>query len=214
MGGCNAGTAKVALDAANAFVKLGLKDVGYEYVNIDDCWSTKQRNSSGFLVADPQKWPNGVKAVADQIHGMGLKFGLYGSAGTKTCEGYPASRGYEDKDAQLLVSWGVDYWKYDNCYVSSTQSGANGSTRAYYPTMRDALQKTGKTLFFSLCQWGRDQVWTWGKDVGNSWRTNTDNWNDWASVVRIASHGATISSWGGPGGWNDLDMMVSELVAR
>ncbi|KAH8645387.1 glycoside hydrolase superfamily, partial [Tricladium varicosporioides] len=111
VGGCTAATAANALGTAKAFVSLGLKDLGYQYVNIDDCWATKTRNSNGDIVPDPVKWPNGVKVVADQIHEMGLKFGLYGCSGTMTCEGYPGSQGYETKDATLLASWGVDYWK-------------------------------------------------------------------------------------------------------
>lgn len=126
-----ASTAADALSAANAFVSLGLNKLGYTYVNIDDCWSTMARDSSGNLVADPSKWPNGIKNVSDQIHALGLKFGefernlhllnannnckgLYGDSGTATCSGYPGSQGYETQDAKQLAAWGVDYWKYDN----------------------------------------------------------------------------------------------------
>jgi alpha-galactosidase len=97
------------MTAANQFVNLGLKNLGYTYVNIDDCWHSKSRDSSGNLVADPSKWPNGVAYTVNQIHGMGLKFGLYGDAGTMTCAGYPGSQGHEQQDAKLLGSWGVDY---------------------------------------------------------------------------------------------------------
>lgn len=215
---CNAATAKYALDTANLFVSLGLKDLGYEYVNIDDCWSTMNRNGSGYLVADPNKWPQGIKPVVDRIHSMGLKFGLYGCAGTKTCAGYPGSQGNEVKDAQLLASWGVDLWKHDNCYTPCQTSptpqtcGANlsvGNTRDWYAKMRDALLsvRDQKNILFSMCQWGRDNVWTWGKDYGNAWRMSNDNWNDWASVVRIASAAGSIAQYSGPGGFNDLDMM-------
>jgi alpha-galactosidase len=166
-------------------------------------------------VPDPAKWPNGIKAVTDQIHGMGLKFGLYGCAGTKTCAGYPGSQGYEVKDAQTLASWGVDYWKHDNCYtpcttspVPQTCSSPAGSTQTWYAKMRDALLSVNKPIFFSMCQWGRDNVWTWGADYGNSWRMSTDIWNDWASVVRIGSAAAGMSQYAAPGGFNDLDMMV------
>ncbi len=148
---------------------------------------------------------------------MGLKFGLYGCAGIKTCGGYPGSQGYEVKDAQTLAAWGVDYWKYDNCYTPcnggavQTCGSPAGSTQTWYGTMRDALQSVGRPILFSMCQWGRDNVWTWGANYGNSWRMSTDNWNDWASVVRIASAAAGMAQYAAPGGFNDLDMMVDPL---
>ncbi|KAK3318968.1 alpha-galactosidase [Apodospora peruviana] len=212
-GGCSAASASMAIKTANAFISLGLKDAGYQYINIDDCWSTMSRNSSGYLVADPNKFPQGMKAVADQVHSLGLKFGLYGCAGTKTCAGYPGSQGYEDKDAKLLASWGVDYWKHDNCYTPCKQGSVqtcgnpSGSTQTWYAKMRDALANSGRPIFYSLCNWGRDNVWTWGNQTGQSWRMSVDNWNDWASVVRIASSAAPIAQYSGPYGYNDLDMM-------
>jgi alpha-galactosidase len=148
---------------------------------------------------------------------MGLKFGLYGDAGIKTCGGYPGSQGYEVKDAQTLAAWGVDYWKYDNCYtpcngpVVQTCGSPAGNTQTWYATMRNALQSVSPPILFSLCQWGRDNVWTWGANYGNSWRMSVDNWNDWASVVRIASAAADIAQYSAPGGFNDLDMMVIDF---
>jgi alpha-galactosidase len=210
----------MALKTANAFISLGLKDLGYQYVNIDDCWSTMSRNSSGYLVADPNKFPQGMKAVADQVRSLGLKFGLYGCAGTKTCGGYPGSQGYEDKDAKLIASWGVDYWKHDNCYTPCNQGSVqtcgspSGSTQTWYVKMRDALANSGRPIFYSLCNWGRDNVWTWGNQTGQSWRMSVDNWNDWASVVRIASSAAPIAQYSGPYGYNDLDMMVRGSIFR
>ena len=207
-GQCNAATATVALNTANAFVSLGLKDLGYEYVNIDDCWANLNRDSSGNLVPNPSKWPNGIKAVADQIHGMGLKMGLYGCAGRETCGGYPGSEGYQTRDADTLASWGIDYWKYDNCYTGTGFNNAGANTSTYYPTMRDALLNSGREILFSMCQWGRDNVWTWGAAVGNSWRMSDDIQNNWNSVAGIAATAATISQYAAPGGFNDLDMMV------
>lgn len=213
-GGCNAATGQVALNTAKAFIDLGLKDLGYRYVNIDDCWSLKSRNSSGQLVPDPAKFPQGMKAVSDQIHSMGLKLGLYGDAGQMTCAGYPGSEGHEASDAKQLAAWGIDYWKHDNCYtpcngpVVQTCGSPAGNTKTWYVKMRDALQQAGRPIFFSLCNWGRDSVWTWGADVGNSWRMSVDNWGGWADVVRIASSAAPIAQYSAPGGFNDLDMMV------
>ncbi|KAF3917618.1 Alpha-galactosidase [Arthrobotrys entomopaga] len=190
-----------ALAAANAFVSLGLDKLGYQYVNMDDAWSSSSRDSSGNLVADPNKFPNGVKVVADQIHALGLKFGLYGDSGTATCSGFPGSQGYETKDAAQLASWGVDYWKYDNCNTPS------GYSQPRYNTMRDALAATGRPILYSLCQWGIDAVYTWGNQTGNSWRVGGDITNSWSSVASIAANNAPIASYAGPGGFNDFDMM-------
>lgn len=201
---------------AQAFIDLGLKDLGYQYVNIDDCWTLLERDGDGNLVPDPDKWPNGVKAVADEIHALGLKFGLYGDAGYKTCAGYPGSEGHEQQDADLLASFGVDYWKHDNCYTPCNVGPPNdhtcpdpaGHTREWYEIMKDALDATGAPIFYSLCNWGRDEVWTWGAEVGQSWRMSVDNWGGWEDVVSIASFAAGISEYSKPGGFNDLDMMV------
>jgi len=198
----------VVLKTAKAFVDLGLKDLGYTYLNIDDCWSLKQRNSTGHLQADPAKFPNGMDGLAKEIHGMGLKLGLYGDAGTLTCAGYPGSYGSEQKDADTLVAWGVDYWKFDNCLTEKPYTNKGITSDKYYPTMRDALLKTGKPILFSICQWGRDEVWTWAGKVGNSWRMSPDIQNSWSSVASIAAKAATIHQYSGPGGFNDLDMMV------
>ena len=168
-GGCTHATADSAMQVANLMISLGLKDVGYQYLNIDDCWHSKSRNSSGFLVPDPSKWPQGMKPVVDKIHGMGLKFGLYGDAGTMTCAGYPGSQGHEAQDAKTIASWGVDYWKHDACYTPCVTGGvpqtcwdSRSPTQQYYSTMRDALAGAGRPILFSMCQWGRDSVWTWG----------------------------------------------------
>lgn len=198
------------LATANAFVSLGLKDLGYIYVNSDDCWASESRNSSGYLVPDPSKWPNGILAVTNELHSMGLKFGLYGDAGRETCGGYPGSQGHETQDADTIASWGVDYWKYDNCYTGTGFNNAGANTTTYYPTMTNALANSGREILFSMCQWGRDYVWTWGAAVGNSWRMSGDIQNNWASVASIAAFAATISQWAAPGGFNDLDMMVCD----
>ncbi|KAL2160723.1 hypothetical protein VTH06DRAFT_920 [Thermothelomyces fergusii] len=215
---CNAASAKYALDTAQKFISLGLKDLGYEYINIDDCWSLPYRDGSGKLIPDPGKWPNGIKAVADQIHNMGLKFGLYGCAGQKTCAGYPGSDGsrYVWSDVSQLVEWGVDFWKYDNCYTPcldnpppQTCGRPAGNSRDWYAPMRDAILSVQdrRKIHFNLCNWGRDNVWEWGNDYGHSWRMSVDNWGDWASVERIGSAAAGIAQYSGPGGFNDLDML-------
>ena len=146
---------------ADIFVSRGLKDAGYQYVNLDDCWAKTSRDSSGNLVPDPVRFPNGIKALADYVHSKGLKIGIYTSAGTKTCNtaGFPGGLGHEQQDANLFASWGIDYLKYDNC----NNQGVDAQQR--YKTMRDALARTGRPIVYSICEWGRSdpKVWTWGE---------------------------------------------------
>lgn len=208
---CNAATASVALATARAFVSLGLRDLGYTYINIDDCWSLRQRNATGHLVADPAKFSSGIDGLAREIHAMDLKLGLYGDAGLLTCASFPGSYGYEQQDADTIAAWGVDYWKYDNCLTEKPYTNLGIKSFEYYPIMRDALVKTGRPILYSICQWGRDEVWTWGGKVGNLWRVTEDITNEWRSVAGIAARAAGMSAWAGPGGFNDLDMMVSFL---
>ncbi|MEW9530533.1 lectin [Microbispora sp. NPDC049125] len=187
---------------ADIMVSSGMAAAGYKYVNIDDCWSTKSRNAAGDLVADPAKFPSGMKALADYVHGKGLKLGIYSSAGTTTCAGYPASLNYERRDAALWASWGIDYLKYDNC---GDHQGKNGQQR--YTAMRDALAATGRPILFSLCNWGQESVWTWGMPTGNSWRTTGDIGSNWNSIMGILDQQVGLEAYSGPGGWNDPDML-------
>ncbi|QYC44225.1 Alpha-galactosidase A precursor [Nonomuraea coxensis DSM 45129] len=196
---------------ADVMVSSGMAAAGYEYVNIDDCWSTKSRDANGNLVPDPQKFPSGMKALADYVHGKGLKLGIYSSAGTTTCAGYPASLGYEQRDAALWASWGIDYLKYDNC---GDHQGRTGQQR--YTAMRDALAATGRPIVYSLCNWGQENVWTWGMPVGNSWRTTGDIAANWGSIMGILDQQVGLEAYSGPGGWNDPDMLevgVGSLTA-
>ncbi len=190
---------------ADIFVSQGLKDVGYQYVNIDDCWALPQRDSQGNLVPDPVRFPNGIKALADYVHARGLRFGIYTSAGTKTCNtaGFPGALGHEYEDARLFASWGVDYLKYDNC----NNQGVDAVQR--YTTMRDALLATGRPIVYSICEWGRSdpKVWTWGADVGNLWRTTGDISDNWTSMIGKAQFNRTLAQYAGPGHWNDPDML-------
>ncbi|MFD9790535.1 NPCBM/NEW2 domain-containing protein [Streptomyces sp. NPDC059070] len=192
---------------ADTFVAQGLKDAGYTYVNIDDCWALPDRNASGDLVPDPARFPHGIKAVADYVHSKGLKFGLYSSAGTKTCDvqGFPGGLGHERQDAELWASWGVDYLKYDNC----NNTGADAKQR--YKAMGDALaaatRATGRPILYSICEWGSNQPWTWAQGVGNSWRTTGDISDNWSSMISIAHQNQSLAPYAGPGAWNDPDML-------
>jgi alpha-galactosidase len=205
--GCNV-SEDLIKSTADIFVKSGLKAAGYKYVNIDDCWMTHQRDpQTGRLVPDPVKFPDGIKGVADYVHSKGLKLGIYESAGSQTCAGYPGSLGHEKVDAQTFADWGVDYLKYDNCgdhgdYPDTTQGYIDR-----YGAMRDALEATGRPIVYSLCEWGVNQPWKWGASVGHLWRTTGDINDSWGSLKSIIRQNAPLSSYAGPGGWNDPDML-------
>ncbi len=192
---------KVIRQAADAIINLGLKRAGYNYVNIDDCWMGKERNDKGELVPDATRFPHGIKALAEYVHSKGLKLGIYSSAGTKTCQGLPASLGHEVIDAKIWASWGVDYLKYDNCNHDS-QSGP-----VRYAKMRDALNSTGRHIYYSICSWGEEEVWKWANKVGNSWRTTGDIEDKFNSMRTIYQRNAKLYSYAARGGWNDPDML-------
>jgi alpha-galactosidase len=216
---------------ADAMVSSGMRDVGYQYINIDDTWSVKGDTTTGTtgrdlvtnqLVSDPMRFPSGIKALADYVHAQGLKLGIYGDRGTLTCGGYPGSNGYEALDAQTFADWGVDYLKYDNC-------SADGNTmQDDYTKMGNALKATGRPIVFSVCAWW---FYNWEPNVGQLWRTTTDikpNWDTIISLIDknggdttrygafdnampISPSGAYdapgLGQWAGPGHWNDPDML-------
>jgi alpha-galactosidase len=194
--------------AANAMVSSGMKDAGYRYVVIDDCWQV-DRDAQGNIVADAKRFPSGMQALADYVHGKGLKFGLYSDAGTGTCQNRPGGRGYEFQDARQYAAWGVDYLKYDWCNHSTQDSQAS------YSIMRDALKKSGRPIVFSLCEWGSTKPWLWAGDVGNLWRATGDILDKWDATVKWGGMGVVqildtvdgLQSYAGPGHWNDPDML-------
>lgn len=196
----------------DAYISSGMRDAGYTYFVLDDGWMAMERNKDGQLVADPQKFPNGIKAFADYVHAKGLKFGIYNCAGTKTCAGYPGTRGHEYEDARLYASWGVDYLKFDWCNAE----GINA--KEAYATMSKALKATGRPIVFSLCEWGSNRPWLWAKDDGQLWRSTGDigpyfdksltkgGWTP-LSVLNILDRQDSIRQYAGPGHWNDPDML-------
>lgn len=190
-------------DIADIFVAKKLKDVGYRYVNVDDCWADATRDpATGRLRHHPVRFPSGMKALADHIHARGLKFGIYSSAGTLTCTGtMPGSLDHEEIDAQTFADWGVNYLKYDNCH----HAGRPALER--YTKMRDALKKTGRPIVHSICEWGQNKPWEWGKGVGHLWRTTGDIVDTWARTVEIVKENAPLHAHAGPGHWNDPDML-------
>lgn len=191
----------VIRETADALISTGLADLGYVYVNIDDCWSSIVRNLEGDLEPDPKTFPSGIKALADYVHAKYLKLGIYSDAGIFTCQVRPGSIYNEKRDANLFASWGVDYLKYDNCY------NLDIPPKTRYPPMRKALNATERTIFYSLCEWGVDDPALWADNVGNSWRTTGDISDSWESMTAIADLNDKWAAYAGPGGWNDPDML-------
>jgi alpha-galactosidase len=192
---------------ADAIATNGMKDAGYRYVVVDDCWHGS-RDANGFITEDKTRFPGGLKALSDYVHAKGLKFGIYSDAGTKTCGGRPGSQGYEYQDALQYARWGVDYLKYDWC-----STGVRNAEEAY-ALMSDALRASGRDILFSMCEWGNSKPWLWASKIGNMWRTTgdiTDKWQgkynySWG-VVSIADMNEPLWPYAGPGHWNDPDML-------
>jgi alpha-galactosidase len=187
--------------AADAMVSSGMKDAGYKYVVIDDCWQTG-RDVNGDIIADPVKFPSGMKALADYVHGKGLLFGLYTDAGYTTCAGRPGMYNHEVQDANMFASWDVDYVKVDWC----DNGGMDPQTR--YTIIRDALATSGRNILFSICNWGINKPWIWGPNTGNMWRTTDDIFDFWQRVTWIVDQNAPLANFAGPGKWNDPDMLM------
>jgi len=198
--GCNINETLI-LATMDALVETGFRDAGYVYVNLDDCWQLSRDDVTHQIVPDMKAFPRGIKYLADEAHKRGLKLGLYSDAGQMTCQRRPGSIGYEEIDAQTYADWGVDYLKYDNCYHTTTKY------RERYQAMRDALNKTGVPIFYSICEWGIDHVEEWGPDTGNSWRTTLDISDNWPSMVSIIETNDRVAKYARVGAWNDPDML-------
>jgi len=187
-------------ETADAMVESGMAALGYQYVNIDDCWMAPERDADGNLQPDPQKFPHGMKALADYVHSKGLKLGIYIDRGTKTCGGLPGSYGYEIQDANQLASWGIDYVKDDNCSVV-------GNLMDDYTKMRNALNATGRPIVFSMCSWGFPGMLVARLDVAHLWRTSSDIKDNWDSMIKIGEANNAYAIFAEPGHWNDPDML-------
>ena len=197
--GCNVSETLI-MGMADAMVSSGMKDAGYEYIVIDDCWQVS-RDENGNIVADKDRFPHGIKYLADYIHSKGLKFGIYSCAGTLTCAGRPAGRGHEYQDALSYARWGVDYLKYDWCNTG-TQDAISS-----YSIMRDGLFAAKRPIVFSICEWGSHKPWEWAGEVGHLWRTTGDISDSWNSMINILSQQKDLARYAGPGHWNDPDML-------
>ena len=197
--GCNVSD-KLIREMADAMVSSGMQAAGYQYVNIDDCWQVS-RDGSGTIVADPARFPSGMRALADYVHSKGLKLGLYTDAGTGTCEKRPGSLNHEDQDAKTYASWGIDYVKIDWC----NSEGLDPEIQ--YAKFRDALAHSGRPIVFSICNWGVKTPWRWGPTTGNLWRTTGDINDTYDRMTLIGFGQNGLEKYAGPGHWNDPDML-------
>ena len=202
---------------ADTMIANGMRDAGYVYIVVDDCWEAMERDANGNIVADPKKFPSGMKALGDYLHSKGFKFGIHNCAGTLTCGGYPGGRGHEFQDALKYAVWGVDFLKYDWC------SHGTADARETYKTMRDAIHAAGRPMVFSLCEWGQNKPWEWAQDVGHLWRTTGDimagydsrqRWESgWKLILDLQYSLVTnevpigIGQYAVPGHCNDPDML-------
>ena len=188
---------------ARILVRSGLRDKGYRYVNLDDCWGAANRDADGKLRSNPDRFPSGMKALGEYLHARGLKFGLYSSAGSHTCNklGFPGGLRHERADASQFAYWGVDYLKYDNC------NHAGEPQLQRYKAMQRALDHTGRAIIYAICQWGKYRPWTWAPAVGNLWRTARDIHDDWTSIFTTIRVNERLARYARPGHWNDPDML-------
>lgn len=201
---------------AELMISRGYVKAGYKFMNVDDCYSSFRNNKTQEMVPDPVRFKDGIKPLADFVHANGMKFGIYSSAGTKTCEGKPGSLGHEDIDAKTFVKWGVDFLKYDNCY----DNGVPAKIR--FPAMANALKrhanKTKEPIIFSMCAWGRYDEWTWAWPFADTWRVSPDICRSWSAncehdyawpVTRILDKVVPLARYAGPArGFNDMDMLT------
>ncbi|MCH3982521.1 MAG: glycoside hydrolase family 27 protein [Prevotella sp.] len=205
-------------EMADAMVSGGFRDAGYQYIFIDDCWQGGRDNRNN-IIPDPQKFPHGIKALADYVHSKGLKLGIYSDAAPLTCAGYTASYGFEEQDAKTFAHWGIDYLKYDYCNAPSDRATAEKR----YKAMADALSKSGRDITFGICEWGGRQPYIWAYQAGGQvWRTTYDIRDMWKDTLHQGGIGilddinqnADLHAYAGPGHWNDMDMLVVGLYGK
>ena len=210
-------------EMADAMVSSGMQKAGYNYVFIDDGWVGGRDNRNN-IIADPKRFPSGIKAMADYVHAKGLKLGIYSDASPLTCEGYTASLNFEEQDAKTFASWGVDYLKYDYC--NAPEDSATAVLR--YKKIAVALRNSGREIVLGVCEWGMRKPWLWAAQAGGQlWRTTgdiRDKWMDlsgkgkvdfnWNGILNTADQNAELYPYAGPGGWNDMDMLLVGLYGK
>jgi len=210
---------KEIMEMADAMVSSGMRSAGYEYVFIDDGWQGGRDNKNN-IIPDLQKFPSGMKTLADYVHSKGLKLGIYSDAAQLTCAGYTASLGFEEQDAKMFASWGIDYLKYDYCGAPADAETA----KIRYKKMADALRSSGRDIAFGICEWGERKPWQWAAAAGGQlWRTTGDVRDKWKKratekhgegIMDIADANKGLSGYAGPGRWNDMDMLVVGLYGK
>jgi len=191
---------KLIKETADAMVSSGMQAAGFKFVNVDDCWQVS-RDAQGTIVADAERFPSGIKALADYVHSKGLKLGIYTDAGRMTCQKRPGSYEHEVQDIKTYAEWGVDYVKIDWCYAEGLDP------EVQYPKFRDAIAQAGRPIVFSICNWGVKAPWHWGPKTGNLWRTTEDISDKYDSMSLIGFSQNGLESFAGPGQWNDPDML-------
>jgi len=205
-------------DMADAMEQTGMVKAGYNYIIIDDGWQGGRDNRNN-IIPDPNKFPAGIKALADYVHAKGLKLGIYSDAAPVTCEGYTASLNFEDQDAKTFASWGIDYLKYDYCNAPDDMETA----KVRYKKMGDALRKSGRDIAFGICEWGQRKPWLWAADAGGQvWRTTLDVRDKWQAkpketgegLMNILDQNLPLDKYPGIGHWNDMDMLVVGLYGK
>lgn len=201
---------KLIRETADALVSRGFLEAGYQYLVIDDCWSKRERDENGCLAADEEKFPQGMKAVSDYVHGKGLKFGMYSCVGVRTCAGYPGSFDHEFVDAKIFADWGVDFLKYDFCYKPEYANDA-----LLYRRMGMALKVAGRDILYSACNWGTDDAGTWMRSAGaNMYRSTEDIVDNFQSIRNIALSQVEKLCYSAPGCFNDMDMLVVGMYGK
>lgn len=213
-------TETLVLETADAMVANGMRDLGYNYINIDDFWQLADRGADGHLQINAEKFPRGIKYVADYLHERGFRLGIYSDASRYTCGGVCGSYGFEETDAQDFASWGVDLLKYDYCGAPSERDTAI----LRYRKMGEALRNTDRSIVYSVCEWGGREPWTWAKEVGGHyWRTTGDIRDKWdmseqgdgfMGIVNIIDRNKVLADYAGPGAWNDPDMLTVGMFGK
>lgn len=197
-------------ETALSMKEKGYLEAGYNYVVIDDAWSLHDRDGEGRLVPDPEKFPHGMKALADYVHSLGFRFGMYSCAGVLTCGGYPSSYDHEFTDAKTFASWGVDYLKYDFCSFPANADGLNR-----YATMSMALKASGRDILFAACNWGTDEPWKWMKSIGaHMYRSTGDIQDNFKSFSEIARSQIPHFCMSGANCFNDIDMLTVGMYGK
>lgn len=201
---------KLIFEMADLMASQGYREAGYEYLVIDDCWSLRERGKDGRIVPDPEKFPHGMKAVADYVHSKGLKFGMYSCAGVRTCAGYPGSYDHEFVDAQTFADWGVDFLKYDFCNFPQS-----GNCKARYLTMSMALKATGREILFSACNWGMEEPGEWMRAIGaHMYRSTGDIMDNFVSFTDIVKSQLNKLCMSGNHCFNDMDMLTVGMEGK